>query len=119
MNGAGGADFTSVARALAPGATLATYGGAFKRPIALSLTTLISRGITLTGFSLERHLAGMGKAARDAAVNAAIADARGDGGAPIKLLLARETMADFLPHALVRASKPAAAERTVVVVMPQ
>jgi len=28
-------------------------------------------------------------------------------------------MADFLPHALARASKPAAAERTVVAVMPQ
>lgn len=39
--------------------------------------------------------------------------------APVKLLLAREPLADFLPHALARAYKPASTERTVVAVMPK
>lgn len=39
--------------------------------------------------------------------------------APLKLLVAREPLADFVPHALARAYKPTAAERTVVAVMPK
>jgi hypothetical protein len=121
------------------------------------------QGITLKGFSLSKHLAGLGKAERDAAINAAVADVRGDKGgeytlplphrvatarnrhrarlplplsteraapppifphvypaaAPLKLLVAREPLADFVPHALARAYKPTAAERTVVAVMPK
>lgn len=75
LNGVGGAAFSSVAGALAPGATLVTYGGA---PIKVASSALLRKGLTLTGFSLQRTLAALPKAARDAAVNAVIADVRGD-----------------------------------------
>lgn len=116
INGSGGACFRSVAAAVAPGATVVTYAG---KAVTVPLSTLVSKGVSLRGFSLARHLAGLGKAERDAAVNAAIGDVRGDKGAPVKLLLAREPLADFLPHALARAAKPASTERTVVAVMPK
>lgn len=74
-----------MAKALAPGATLVSYAGAFRKPITVALGALVSQGLTLKGFSPARALAGMPKAERDAAVNAAVADVRGDKGGELEL----------------------------------
>lgn len=54
LNALGGRAATDAARTLAPGGRLVTYsGGPFQIPASL----LIDRGLTLSGFSLQKHLA--------------------------------------------------------------
>jgi len=121
LNGSGGAAAGAVARALGQGATLVSYGGAAPsggRASALQapLALFTQRDLTLRGFSLARAAAAMAKPARDAEAREAVAAA---ASGSVKLLVAREPMADFkaaLPRALAAVSAPrgTVAERTVV-----
>lgn len=114
LDGVGGAASRLVSSALTSGGRLTVYGNMSRQPVALSAGALIGRGISVSGFSLERvrdSYRGREKQWHDL-VNAAIADVR--GGA-VKQLLARESFADF-GHALRRAA--AAGERKIVLVMP-
>jgi len=112
LNGAGGAAASAVARALAPSSTMVTYGAASGRPVAAPLSWFTARDLSLRGFSLGAAVAGMPKAALDAAVAEAVAAV--DAGA-VKLLVAKEPFADFAV-ALKRAAGPEH-ERAVVVTM--
>ena len=111
LNGTGGSAASSVLRALAPGAELVTYGCMSGQPVRAGTDVFTLRGITLSGASLHASLTAMPKAARDAAVRAAVDDVSGGEQARVRLLLAREPFADF-PAALARAVR--AGERTVV-----
>eukprot|EP01035_Chromulina_nebulosa_P024978 gene24978-32547_t len=54
FNSTGGSVVTDIARVLAPGATIVTYGGTSKKPIALPLDLLTYKQITLKGFWISK-----------------------------------------------------------------
>lgn len=54
LNLTGGSVATEVARKLAPGGTLVTYGGMSNKPVTIPTSLFIDRGISLQGFSLRR-----------------------------------------------------------------
>lgn len=53
LNGLGGRAATDAARVLASNGTLVTYGG---KSVQVPASLLVDRGISLKGFSLQRHL---------------------------------------------------------------
>lgn len=114
LNGAGGSSAGTLLKALAHGGTLVTYGAMSGQPLRVPAGALLAKGITLTGASLERELAGKGKAERDAAVRAVVADVAGGKDAKVVQLVAREEFAAF-PAALARALRMG--ERKVVLRM--
>lgn len=83
LDAVGGGAAAAVARALGTGATLVTYGGRPRAPLRLSSSLFTAKGLTLRGQSPAAAVAGGGggKAARDAAVLAAVEDVRGGDGA--------------------------------------
>lgn len=107
LNSVGGASAATVARALGDGATLVSFGAVSRKPLSLPTSLLISKDLTLRGFSLSRWLEKASAAERAAFVSEATSSG-------VKQLLAREPFADFT-HALSRAQT--ASERKVVVVM--
>lgn len=108
LNSAGGAAASAVARALAPGSTMVTFGSASGKPVTAPLSWFTSRELTLKGFDLAKQTVSMPKADLDKAVQEAVsAVACGS----VKLLVAREPFKDF-PVALKRALTPE--ERKVV-----
>ena len=113
LNASGGAAALTTARALAPRATLVTYGTPSRRTPALTapLDLFTVSDLTLRGFSLGAWAERTQKEGRDGEVAAA---ARAVGGAApaIKLLVAREPFADFA-LALKRATAPGT-ERPIV-----
>lgn len=114
LDGVGGTAARLVASSLTAGGRLVVYGSMARQPVSLSADALINRGVTVTGFSLERvreSYRGRDKEWHDL-VNGAIADVR---QGKIKQLLARESFGDFA-QALRRALAPG--ERKVVLVMP-
>lgn len=116
FNSVGGVSGGVVAKALGAGASFVTYGSASRQAVRLPASLFTGKGLVARGFNLEAALAGKPKAARDAAVQAAIADVRGTPKeAKVKLLLAREPFADF-GAALKRATTRG--QRKVVLVMP-
>lgn len=74
INGAGGASATTIARTVAEGANLVTYGGA--APVQVPTSVLVGKGITLSGFSLARDA---GSAAERAALVQEVAALVEDG----------------------------------------
>lgn len=54
FNSVGGDSATEMARALAPGGTLVTYGGMSKRPMSIPTDLIIQRGLQLKGFWISR-----------------------------------------------------------------
>jgi NADPH:quinone reductase-like Zn-dependent oxidoreductase len=107
LNGTGGAAAGSVAKALAPGATLVTYNSAGKA-VSAPLGWFTNQDLTLKGFSLTRALSGMTKAQVDTAVAEAVAQI---AAGHLKVLVAREPAKD-LDIALKRAME--SVERQVV-----
>ncbi len=67
INGSGGASATTVARTVAEGSTVVTYGGSAAVQVPTSL--LVSRGLSLIGFSLGRWYAKSSPAARASATS--------------------------------------------------
>lgn len=114
LNGAGGAAASAVLKALAPGATLITYGAMSGAALRVPAGALLSKGITLTGASLERELARKSKSERDAAVREVVADVTGGKNAKLVQLVAREDFSNF-PAALARAMRMG--ERKIVLRM--
>jgi hypothetical protein len=53
LNGIGGSVATDIARHLAPGATLLTYGGS---PFQIPSSLLIDKGLKIEGFSLDSNV---------------------------------------------------------------
>jgi mitochondrial enoyl-[acyl-carrier protein] reductase / trans-2-enoyl-CoA reductase len=92
LNSTGGAAAGLVARALAPGATLVTYGSSSGRPVSAPLDLFTHKDLSLRGFNLEASLGKLDKAERDAFARDAVA-AVANGS--IKLLVAREPFRDF------------------------
>ena len=111
LNSSGGAAALIVARSLAPGSTLVTYGTASRRTPAISapLDIFTAGGLTLKGFNLETTLKGLSKSTRDNDISTAASSIASN---TIKLLVAREPFLDF-QYALKRATAPGA-ERPVV-----
>jgi trans-2-enoyl-CoA reductase len=92
LNATGGAAAGLVARALAPGATLVTYGSSSGRPVSAPLDLFTHKDLTLRGFNLDKAVGSGDKAARDTLAREAVA-AVANGS--IKLLVAREPFRDF------------------------
>jgi len=107
LNSVGGSSATLVARALGEGATLVSFGAVSRKPLSLPTSLLVSKDLTLRGFSLARWL----EKATPAQRAEFVAQSSATG---VKQLLAREPFADFT-HALTRAQE--SSERKVVVVM--
>ncbi len=113
LNSSGGSAALTVARSLAPGGTLVTFGTSTRRTpsITAPLDIFTALNLTLKGFNLEAALRGLDKGARNGEVaGAASSVAAGE----VKLLVAREPFADF-NAALKRATTPGV-ERPVVLV---
>lgn len=108
VDGAGGAAAISAASALRPGGVLLSYGNSSHKPLALPMTVLLEKGVTVRGFNLDAW-------AREAGVKArrelAVASATATGEGKYTQLLAEETFNDW-SVALARASNPF--ERRVV-----
>jgi trans-2-enoyl-CoA reductase len=113
LNASGGAAALTVARALAPGATLVTYGTASRRTPALTapLDLFTAADLTLRGFSLGAWAARTAKGARDSEV-AAAAKAVSGAAPAVRTLVAREPFADF--GAALKRATAAVCERPVV-----
>ena len=113
LNASGGRAAMLVARSLAHGATLVSYGTASRRTpaIAAPLDIFTASGLTLQGFNLETALKAQSKSTRDKDISAA---ASSIASSSIKLLVARESFLDF-QQALKRAIAPGT-ERPVVLV---
>lgn len=111
LNSSGGAAATLVARSLAQGATLVTYGTAGRRPaITVPLDLFTARDLTLRGFNLDAAVKAGARAARDAEVAGAV-KAVADGS--VKLLVAREPFKDFAA-ALERTYRPSNQRKVVL-----
>lgn len=111
LNSVGGESATVVAKALGEGATLVTYGSSSRKPVTIPTSLLMSKDLTLRGFSLQRWM----ENASDADRTALVAEAAGlTSTSSVKQLLAREPFADF-EIALKRAQEPS--ERKIVLVM--
>lgn len=111
LTSVGGSSTASVGRALGSGASLVVYGNVSRKPFSLSLDVLVSKGVTVSGFNLDRHMASLSDADRAKAMGAAVDLAT---GRKVEVLLATEPFADF-DAALARAV--AAGERKVVLKM--
>lgn len=113
VNASGGAAALTVARALAHGATLVTYGTASRRTPALSapLDLFTAADLHARGFSLGAWAARTAPGARSGEVAEAAKAVAGSAPA-VRLLVAREPFADFAA-ALKRATAPVC-ERPVV-----
>lgn len=113
LNSSGGDAATVVARALAPGGTLVTYGS-WGRAAALRapLDLFTAHDITAKGLNLDAWLRSLPRAQRDAEVKGAVAAV---ASGAVRLLVAREPFADF-GAALARTYRPSN-ERKVVLTM--
>jgi NADPH:quinone reductase-like Zn-dependent oxidoreductase len=114
FNSVGGPSASIVAKALAPGGKLVTFGSSSRKGVHLASSHFLSNGISAEGFNLQTHLAGLSKESRDKLVQKAVADVSGEKPA-VKQLVAREPFANFT-SAIARSL--AAGERKVVLVMP-
>ena len=124
LNGSGGSAANSVARALARGATLVTYGAARRREAALSAALdlftvgdLSARGFSLQAWAEKQN--GAALAADIAAAAAACASEEGGGKelkrASVSFLVAREPFEDF--SAALKRATAAVTDRPVVLRM--
>ncbi len=68
LNGLGGRAATDAARVLGHNGTLVTYAG---KSVQIPASLLIERGVSLRGFSLQRHLESVGKSAAQQIVSSA------------------------------------------------
>lgn len=91
INGAGGASATTIARTIAEGANLVTYGGS--APVQVPTSVLVGKGITLQGFSLARYSASASAADRAAMVDE-VATLVQDGA--LKANVSETTFTDFI-----------------------
>jgi NADPH:quinone reductase-like Zn-dependent oxidoreductase len=113
LNSSGGAAATLVARALAPRATVVTFGAAAPRAAALTapLDLFTAADLTFRGFSAAAHLGALPKDARDAAAREA-AGLVASGA--VKLLVVREPFSGFA--AALKRAYALGAERQVTLV---
>lgn len=107
LSSVGGDACTAVADVLGPSAKLVVYGNMSNKPHAFSLDTLVSKGVSVHGFSLDRHVASSTPAARSALLSSSLALAK-------KVLLATESFDEF-EVALKRSME--AGERKIVMKM--
>ena len=93
LNSSGGAAASLVARALAPSATLVTYGTQSRHAaISVPLDLFTASDITFKGFNAATYLNGLKKEARDVAARDA---AQLVSSGKMKLLVAREPFGQF------------------------
>jgi trans-2-enoyl-CoA reductase len=109
LNSVGGEAAIAVAKKLAPGSTMVTFGSVGRHPVTLPLDVFVEKDITCKGFNVEAWMSKVGPEETHAAVNRAVSAL---GAGKMTQLLAREPFADF-GVALDRAMEPH--ERKVVV----
>jgi len=110
LNGVGGPSVLEMARTLAPGSTLVTYGGMSRLPVQVSTSALIFNDLTLRGFWLAKWADANSLAVRQAALDALAAMVT-EGR--LKLLLERHHLSDW-KRALSRAQEPYKSRKPVM-----
>ena len=70
INGDGGASATAIARVLAPGSSLVTYGGSrLAGAVSVPASVFTQRGVSLAGFNLGAWMAAANKTERQAMID--------------------------------------------------
>jgi len=71
LNGVGGPSVAEMAQVLETGGTLVTYGGISRKPVMLSMSSLLTKDVRARGFSLARWLESLNEAQRVEALRGA------------------------------------------------